>query len=258
MVAPDLAALAGAAGLGEASIYVESLAPRGPRWARDDGRWRYPASTIKLPLAVATAARIARGELAWDARVRVDAANMTPNDAPSPLEPGYVATVRELVELMLQRSDNVATNQLYDVLDRRRATADLAALGFRDVAFRRKLSGADPLIDDPHADGRNSFPAREAAALLRALAEDRLPLATDLRAILASNWWDVKLSRGLDAGDAFAHKPGDTDEVSHDAGILTAADGGRWIVVVYTDLPTSDEHDLRFGAFMRSLRPYLT
>ena len=158
---------------------------------------------------------------------------------------------------MLQRSDNVATNQLYDVVGRDRATATLHALGFGGTAFRRKLSGALPLIDDPQATGRNTFPAHEAAALFAALADGRLPGAATLRHVLATSWWDVKLSRGLRAGDAFAHKTGDTDEVSHDGGILTLADGSRWIVVVYTELPSSEENDERFGAFMRALRPSL-
>jgi beta-lactamase class A len=78
-----------------------------------------------------------------------------------------------------------------------------------------------------------------------------------LRAVLATSWWDVKLSRGLAAGDAFAHKTGDTDEVSHDGGMLALDDGSRWIVVVYTELPSSEENDQRFGAFMRALRPFL-
>ena len=257
MTGDHLDGLARDAGLGDAAIHVQCLSDA-RAWSTDDGRWRYPASLIKLPLAIAATAAMERGELGWQTPVAIDAANMTPNDAPSPLQPGYVSTLRELVELMLQRSDNVATNQLYDLLDRRRATVCLGALGFPETAFRRKLSGAEPLIDDPQADGRNSFPASEAAAVLRALAEDRLPGAGELRAIMATNWWDVKLSRGLGPGDAFTHKTGDTDEVSHDAGILDLAGGGRWIVVVYTDLPSSDEHDRRFGSFMRALRPFLT
>jgi beta-lactamase class A len=84
-----------------------------------------------------------------------------------------------------------------------------------------------------------------------------VPAAAALRRILATSWWDVKLSRGLEPGDAFAHKTGDTDEVAHDGGILTLPGGARWILVVYTDSPSSDEHDARFGAFMRALRPYL-
>jgi beta-lactamase class A len=256
-ISPDLAGLARDAGLGAAVVYVRSLVPDGPSWSCDHGRWIYPASLIKLPLAVATTAAIEAGRLAWETPITVEPRNMTVNDTPSPMAPGYVASVEELVTLMLQRSDNVATNVLFDVLGRARATDDVHALGFSETAFRRKLSGAFPLIDDPEATGRNSHPAREASALLTAIAENRVPQAPVLRAILATSWWDVKLSRGLEPGDAFAHKTGDTDEVSHDAGILTLSCGARWTIAVYTDLPSAEEHDVRFGTFMRALRPFL-
>jgi beta-lactamase class A len=257
MQQPDLASYADQTGLGAAQIHVRSLAAGGPAWALDDGRPVYPASMIKVPLAAAVAVAVTEGRLRWDTAVTVDPRNATFNDAPSPIAPGYTATVEELVTYMLQRSDNVATNQLYDVLGRDRATDDVRALGFFGTAFRRKLSGSLPLIDDPGATGRNTFPAREAAELFAALAEDRVPQAAALRRILATSWWDAKLSRGLAAGDAFAHKTGDTDEVSHDGGILTLADFSRWVVVVYTELPSGKENDLRFGAFMRALRPHL-
>jgi len=253
----DLAVFADQTGLGEAQIHVRRLHPAGPAWSRDDGRTIYPASMIKVPLAAAATVAIAEGRLAWDTPVVVDARNTTFNDAPSPIVPGYTATVEELVTSMLQRSDNVATNQLYDVLGRERATADVHALGFPNVFFRRKLSGELPLIDDPQATGRNAFSARDAAELFAALADDRVPEARALRRILATSWWDVKLSRGLEPGDAFAHKTGDTDETAHDGGILTLADSSRWVIVVYTELPSSEENDQRFGAFMRALRPHL-
>jgi beta-lactamase class A len=254
---PDLAVLADRTGLGEAQMHVRRLRAGRPAWSRDDGRTIYPASMVKVPLAVAACAAIAEGRLRWDTPVTVDARNATLNDAPSPMVPGYATTVEELVTLMLQRSDNVATNQLFDLLGRERATADVHALGFTGTAFRRKLSGSLPLIGDPEASGRNAFPAREAAELFAAIAEDRVPGAAALRRILATSWWDVKLSRGLEPGDAFAHKTGDTDECAHDGGILTLREGARWIVVVYTELPSSEENDLRFGAFMRALRPYI-
>jgi beta-lactamase class A len=255
---PELGRLAAEAGLTGARIQLRSLGPSGGAWAHDDGREIYPASLIKVPLAVATGFAIEAGRLQWDDAVTVHARNATFNDAPSPMVAGYRTTIEELVTLMLQRSDNVATNQLYDVLDRERATGDLRRLGFTKTAFRRKLTGRLPMIDDPAATGRNSFPPREAAELFVALACDGVPQAAVLRRVLATSWWDVKLSRGLEPGDAFAHKTGDTDEGSHDAGILTLAGGRRWVLVVYTELPSSDAHDERFGTFMRALRPRLS
>jgi beta-lactamase class A len=254
---PDLAALAGETGLGSAQMHVRGLAPGGPVWSRDDGRMVYPASMIKVPLAVAAAVAIRDHRLGWETGVTIEARNLTPNDAPSPCAAGYRSTVLELATLMLQRSDNVATNQLYDVLGRERATADVQALGYQRTFFRRKLSGALPLIDDPEATGRNAFPAAEAAQLFADIAEQRLPEAATLLNILSTSWWDVKLSRGLEPGDRFAHKTGDTDETAHDGGILTLPGGVRWVLVVYTELASSDENDAQFGDFMRALRPSL-
>jgi beta-lactamase class A len=253
----ELTLLADAAGLGGATVYLAGLWPERGRVALDDGREIYPASMIKTPLAAAAAMLVSRRELTFEHRVRVDPANMTPNDGPSPLEPGMSVDVGQLVALMLQHSDNVATNVLYDVLGRERATEEIRALGLAETAFRRKLSGATPLIDDPEATGRNSHPAREAADLFERIALVRLPYAEALHQMLQAQYWNNKLTLGLDEGDRFAHKTGETDDTSHDGGILELAGGGRYIIVVYTELPSNDATDAKFGAFMRALRPRL-
>jgi beta-lactamase class A len=217
----------------------------------------YPASMIKTPLAAAVLTLADRGFLGLDDRIVVAGANMTANDADSPLVPGYEARLAELIELMIGRSDNVATNVLIDVAGRERATELLHEAGFKETAIRRKLSGADPLIDDPAATGRNTHPASEAALLFERLAAGGLPLSTVLLGALERQRWNTKLSQGLDPGDRFAHKTGDTSEVSHDGGILTTASGRRYVIVVYTGMPSSDDVDARFATFMRALRPHL-
>jgi beta-lactamase class A len=253
----EAAIAAEASGLGAATIYLAALDRERPRLALDAGRPIYPASMIKTPLAAAAAVAVAAGRVRWEDPVTVAAADMTVTDGPSPLEPGYTATLAELVELMLSRSDNVATNVLYGVLDRGAATADVRALGLRETAFRRRLSGSLPLIDDPGATGRNSHPAREAADLFERIARGTIPAAPLLERFLRGQIWNTKLSAGLEAGDRFAHKTGDTDETSHDGGILELAGGGRYVLVVYSELPANAETDARFAAFMRRIRPLL-
>lgn len=253
----EVAIVADATGLGAATIYLAALDRERPRLALDSGRTIYPASMIKTPLAAAVAAAVEAGRTRWDDLVEVDAANMTFNDAPSPLEPGYAASVVELVELMLSRSDNVATNVLFDLLGRAAATAEVHALGFPETAFRRKLSGSLPLIHDPGAVGRNSHPAREAADLFERIARGTVPSAPLLHRTLHRQMWNTKLSAGLAPGDRFAHKTGDTDETSHDGGILELAGGGRYVLVVYSELASNEETDARFAAFMQRIRPLL-
>jgi beta-lactamase class A len=93
--------------------------------------------------------------------------------------------------------------------------------------------------------------------LLGAIAAGTIAGADWLYATLAAQEWNEKLSGGLQPGDRFAHKTGDTDEVTHDGGILETAQGQRYVLVVYTALPSGARNDQRLCAFMEALRPHL-
>jgi beta-lactamase class A len=258
VIAPRrLAECAADAGLAGASLVLQALDE--PVWEalHEADRPIYPASMIKVPIAVALAERCTAGTLDWGERVVVSPENLTANDAPSPFVAGYEATLGELARAALVTSDNVATNVLIDVLGRETVAIACRRFGLRGTAVRRKLSGSLPLIEDPEATGRNTHPAADAALLFAAIARDDTTQLGFVRAALAAQYWNDKLSRGLRPGDAFDHKTGDTDECSHDGGILTLEDGRRFVLVVYTTLAAGPETDVLFGRFMRALRPHL-
>ncbi len=253
----ELVAIAREAAIEAFSIVITPLDGGAPTIEAQTMRDLYPASMIKTPLAVAVAVAAAAGRLHWSERIAVAPANLTFNDAPSPLVLGASATLGELLELMLERSDNVATNMLIDCVDRRQATRDLVALGFTGTAIRRKVSGALPLVADPDATGRNTHPAAEAAALFGRIDAGTIPDSARIGRALERQYWNAKLSSGLEPADRFAHKTGDTDDVSHDGGILTLHSGERYALAVYTALSSTAENDAKFGLFMRGLRPRL-
>jgi beta-lactamase class A len=232
------------------------------------GHWRadddiYPASIVKIALMMEAYARYADGSLRPHDRVRILAANLTPTAEPTPLVAGYDARVQELVDLMIGRSDNIATNQLIDLLRRERVTESVHALGASGFGLRRKLSGADPLVGDPEMTGRNSLSPRDAAHLLRLIALDAVPFADEQRTLLGRCMHDDKLTPGLREGDRFMHKTGETSSVSHDAGILRTREGREYIVVLYTtpqpDPSGADATHVnpRMSAWMRRLRDAL-
>ena len=256
----DLRRLAGDAGLQPASILVQVLDSGEILGALDPEANLYPASMIKVPLVAAAMVEVAAGRLRLDQRAEVAEANMTSNDAPSPMVPGYSARVGELCELAISRSDNVATNMLFDLVGRERATAIVRdTFALHHTAFHRKLSGSDPLIHDPEWDGvhLNSHPCSDAAALFRLIGLDRIPNSDILRGALAKQYWNDKLSRGLAPGEAFMHKTGDTSDVTHDGGLLLTAQGRAYVIVVYTGLASTDNNNARFAPFMRALRAQL-
>ena len=231
------------------------------QWRADEDI--YPASVIKIALMTAAFSRFADGSLQPDDRVRVAAANVTPTAEATPLVAGYEASVAQLVELMIERSDNVAANQLIDVLRRERVTVAMRALGLDRFFLGRKLSGADPLVEDPEGLGRNSLAPRDAAHLLRQIALDAVPGAAQQRDLLARCVHNDKLAPGLREGDRFFHKTGETSCVSHDAGILRTHDGKAYVIVLYTMPPPAPAGgdaarvNPQMTAWMRRLREAL-
>lgn len=234
--------------------------PDGLRIDMDGAAAFYPASMIKTPLALAAYTLVQENALSLDQSLEVTEGNMTANDKPSPLVPGYHSPLSELIDLMITRSDNVATNMLYDIVGRDRATEIVQhRYGLTNTAFRRKLSGSLPLIHDPEWDGvhRNTHPVSDAAKLFELIARDSVPFAYELRRVLERQEWNNKLSEGLLRGDRFAHKTGDTDEVTHDGGILETNDGKSYVIVLYSGMESNDENNAKFGMFMTALRSHL-
>lgn len=227
----------------------------------------YPASMIKLPIAAALGDHWAQGRLGRDESVMISGSNLTGNDVPPgetlpALLPGERVSLEELAFRMLTRSDNVATNVLIDVLDRRVVTRYARSLGLTGTEVSRKLSGGARLIDDPEWDGigRNAHPAGDCARLFELIARRKIPGADWIEETLFEQKWNDKLSLGLEPGDRFAHKTGETSKVTHDGGILEMTDGRRYVVVVYTGLPALEQNDAnnrRFGTIMAELCSFL-
>ena len=245
-----------------AACVVDLARARGGDWRADEDI--YPASVIKIAIMTAAFACYADGALQPHDRVRIGATNLTPTAEVTPLVAGYEASVDQLVTLMIERSDNVATNQLIDVLRRERVTAAMHVFGLERFFLGRKLSGADPLVDDPEMIGRNSFTPRDAAHLLRLIASEAVPGAAEQRTVLERCMHNDKLVPGLREGDRFFHKTGETSSVSHDAGILRTREGEEYVVVLYTTpSPAPGGGDAthvnpQMTAWMRRLRDALT
>lgn len=224
----------------------------------------YPASVIKVPIMAEAFRQAEAGELRLDDVVTVMQANQTTTwGGESPFHAGAKAAVRDLVDRMITHSDNVATNQLFDVLRRERVTSFMRDLGLPTFFLGRKLSGSEPLIVDDEMTGRNRLPPKEIGMLLTLIAMDAVPAAAQQREILRRCLHNEKLVPALRDGDVFMHKTGETSDLSHDAGILKTGQGKTYVVVLYTnpesrgDDTEADHVNPQMTEWMRSLRAQL-
>lgn len=124
------------------SICVVDLSdPARPRvggWEMDN--FVYPASTYKLYVLGEAIRQVVAGEHGLDDIRLVKQHNVR---ADSRLTSGQAVSVSEVFRLMMQYSDNTASNEAIDLVDRQRASALLRAMGLEGSDITRKYLSRD-------------------------------------------------------------------------------------------------------------------
>lgn len=146
---------------------------------------------------------------------------------------GQPVPVRELVERMITRSSNLATNTVIALVDPKRVTKTLRSLGARQMTVLRG-------VEDGKAYKKglnNSTTARDLAAVMAAIEQGRAasPASTQaMRTILLAQELNQEIPAGLPQGTPVAHKTGQISGVLHDAAIVYPSGRTPYVLVVLT------------------------
>jgi len=146
---------------------------------------------------------------------------------------GRRVTVRELIERMITRSSNLATNALIELVGARQVDSTAHALGARAIEVRRGVEDSKAY----QAGLNNTTTARDLAALMssieRGTAASRAS-CDSMRAILLRQEFNDEIPAGVPAGTRVAHKTGWITGVHHDAAIVYPAGRAPYVLVVLT------------------------
>ena len=181
------------------------------------------ASVIKIPIMVTAYRDIAAGLLDPGEVVAIRPQDKMPScGALSYMHDGLEVTVMDLITLMIILSDNTATNLMIDKLTPEHVNRTMEELGIPGICLRRRLF--EPELS---AKGiQNTVTARGVGLLLERMAEGTLlGRAEDDRMlkILLDQRLNGKLPFYLHSeGVKCAHKTGEDDGITHDAGIVYA------------------------------------
>src|SRR5213595_1459471 len=147
---------------------------------------------------------------------------------------GRNRSVRELLELMITRSSNLATNILIERVGASRAQASARAMGAWSIQVLRGVEDGAAY----RAGLNNTTTARDLGVLLGAIATGRAasPAACDsMLAILGRQEFNEGIPVGVPPGTRVAHKTGWIGEVVyHDAALVEPAAGVGYVLVVLT------------------------
>jgi len=206
----------------------------------------HAASTMKVPVMIELFRQVDRGQLRLDQRLplRNEFASIV-DGSPYALNAGddsdslvytWIGTqvsVHDLLDHMITRSSNLATNTLIGVVGASAANATAHALGAHDIEVLRGVEDGKAF-----AAGRNNMTtARDLATLMAAIETGAAASRTStdsMRAILLRQEFNERIPAGLPPGTRVAHKTGEITGHFHDAAIVYPARRGPYVLVVLT------------------------
>jgi beta-lactamase class A len=197
------------------------------------------ASTIKLPVMVEVFAQLETGRFDLQHRVTLTASDKDYgsgelSDAPA----GTTYPVSDLVEKMIEISDNTATNMLIRLVGRQNINRRMEELGLD----RTHLAGDVRTSGWSIRRTLRTSPA-DLVRLLTLMAKRRLIdewSSNEMIAILEADRINTLLPEPLPPDVPIAHKTGSLNDTLNDAGIVFAVDAPYVIAVMTTALPSAD------------------
>jgi beta-lactamase class A len=240
---------------GSISYYIEDL-QTGRAIVWNESQPLPAASVIKLPIAVTVFEQELAGKIRLEDEVVLKATDKA--DGSGVLKrtrSGTKLTVANLLELMLQRSDNTATNILTDLLGLEEINAACRRQGLATTCMPRYI------MDLEARDNRieNYTSAADMARLLKALYGRRIldeAGSARLLEILKGQHVRDRLPRYLPPGVVIAHKTGLMKDACHDVGIIYGRNHDYVVAVLTTEFGSFTQAKQAIGQIGRAVYQY--
>ncbi len=146
---------------------------------------------------------------------------------------GEKESIRQLIELMITVSSNLATNILMEEVRGARVTDTMRQLGADSIEVLRGVED----IKAYRAGLSNTTTVRDLGIIFGAIAEDRAASTESCRemvGVLSRQQFNEGIPAGLPEGTQVAHKTGSITRIRHDGGIVYVEDGKGYVLVVLT------------------------
>lgn len=200
------------------AFFIKNL-KTGEEFAYNENEVVPSASLIKIPIMMEALRQVDEGKLSLNQRIVVKDEVKVPYSILNLLESGNSYTLKDVMTLMIIQSDNTASNILMDIVGMDNVNRYITSLGLKNTVLQRKMMDAEAR----KAGRENKTTALEMAELLEIIykgAEADDPSSLLMKKILL-NQLDNSMMRLYTPDDIpIAHKTGDLDGISHDAGIV--------------------------------------
>lgn len=213
----------------------------------------HAASTMKVPVMLEVLRATEAGRLSLDQRVLlVNRFHSIVDGSPYALDPasdsdssmyqrvGERVTIGELMERMIVRSSNLATNALIAVVGAEQANATARALGAVHIQVLRGVEDGKAF----DAGRNNTTTSVDLAILLQKIERNEALTGASARVmkdVLLRQEFNDEIPAGLPKGTPVAHKTGSITATLHDAAIVYPPGRAPYVLVVLTRRITDEK-----------------
>lgn len=234
---------------GEASLYIQDLETDEVFEINPDQVFP-SASLIKIPMLALLLKDVQEGRVDWKQRCRIDPANRVGGTGIlCDLSEDYEPSVEEMATLMIVLSDNIATNEIMDIIGIERVNQFCRERNYSKTTLMRKMLDFEAI-----RKGYNNYMcAGETGRLLVQIARKEFvneEISSTIVEIMEHQQCRNKLPALLPTVPSYAspedkkhlkegsvlvaNKTGELVGLTHDAGIFTLPDGRRYVIVAMT------------------------
>ncbi|RCS41178.1 serine hydrolase [Bremerella cremea] len=232
---------------GDVGVVIQHF-PSGESFAYQADKPMSTASLIKLPLLMATYAKVHDGGVSLDTMITLTEADKVPGSGilTKHFSPGLTLSLRDAIQLMVAYSDNTATNLVIDTVGLDTTNTLMKKLGCDETRLNSKVFRRDTSNDMERskAFGLGSTSANDMQRMLRAL-HDRSFVDQATSEQILKHLYDcedrMKAARYLPANVKVAHKGGSVNAARTDAGIIDLPDGKGAILFCVLTMNNQDE-----------------
>jgi len=240
---------------GTMHLYIEEL-PTGRTISWDEQAPVPAASLIKIPLAIALLEQRIEGKVSLEESIVLERGDKAAGSGVlRRSRTGSTYSVLELLELMIQRSDNTATNMLTDRLGLELINDSCRRQGLAVTCMPRYIM--DLAARD--RDVENYTSAADMARTFKALYDRRIldaPSCDLLLGILKGQQVRDRLPRYLPRDVVVANKTGLMRDVCHDAGIIYGTRQDYVVAILTADAPSFGQAKTAIGRIAQLVYRY--
>jgi beta-lactamase class A len=231
---------------GTVSLYAKNL-DTGAEYSLNGDEPVRTASTIKLAVMVEAFARVAEGRARWTDELvlgksaRYGGSGVLPN-----LTDGLRLTLRDAVTLMMNVSDNTATNMVLDSLTTDAVNERMGSLGFKQTRIMRRVGGGgesrEGKVESNKRFGLGRTSPHEMVTLMEKLERGEVVSAAaskEMIELLKQEQSKLGIFRRLWNVET-ATKSGALDALRSNVGIIYHARGRIALAVTCDDMPQPD------------------